>query len=54
MIAYFLVGIGAILDWDILLVLGLLIFVLVLRGLSGLASSVGYNFSSWFLTDGSK
>lgn len=41
MVAYFLAGIGIFLDWDILLV-----FVLVLRGVSSLAFGVSHDFSS--------
>lgn len=48
MVANFLVGVGVILNWDILLVSGLLVFVLVLRGVSNLASSVCHGFLSHF------
>lgn len=40
-VVYLLVGIGVAVDWDIL---GLLVFVLVMRGVFGLTSSVSHDF----------
>lgn len=45
-VSYFLVGIGVFLDWDIFLVLSLLVYVLVLGGVSNLAYSVSHSFLS--------